>query len=193
MYLPRVRANAWDEDDICPWTSQDPTERSSKSYSPALRPMACSLMRNPVPPPANAWTYMTIASGKIGLSSKKGGLCPAHSFELVVPLGCSSIFEKPLAALTTSHQKSGNLTAIICRMEHADPQIAGPTTACHRKLELWDPGLLAQTLHCGHTDITDLDVEVGHTGIQVHHAPSSLSTVEVLPGRGPHSLAPFNL
>ena len=51
-YLPRARANTWDDDDICPGTSQAHPQRSSKSHLPTLRCMAFPLMRDLVPPPA---------------------------------------------------------------------------------------------------------------------------------------------
>ena len=55
---------------------------------------------------------------------------------------------EPLATMTTSHKKLGNLTAIIHRAEYANPQKANLTMACHWKPEPQDPRLLTQTLHC---------------------------------------------
>ena len=91
--------------------------------------------------------------------------------------------EEPLTAMTTGPQNLGNQTAIICRADYASPQKADPTIVHCRKLEPQDPWPLAQTPHCGHTDLKDLDVEPGHTGIHVHHAPSSLSTMGDLLGQ----------
>ena len=72
-------------------TSQGHLWRNSGSCSPTLRPMACPLM-----------TSITVALGKIVLSSKTAVLCPAHSFWPLILVGWSSalgslLLQQPLA------------------------------------------------------------------------------------------------
>ena len=56
---------------------------------------------------------------------------------------------------------------------HIGKPLTAMTTGCHRLGHCrepvpQDPGLPVQTLHDGHTDLSDVDVEPKHTGVLVH-------------------------
>ena len=95
--------------------------------------------------------------------------------------------------MTTGHQRPGNLTAVIHGVKYAESPEGQPYNGLPQKTGAPGSHTAGTNITLWPWDLANLDVEPGHTGIQVYHAPSGLSTVEDLPGQGPQPQTPQSM
>ena len=136
-YLPRARANARDEDNVCPGTLQGYPQRSSWVSVAYTKAHSVSPHEGSGPSTCQSWGFHDLHLREERTFLQDRWPLPISLIPTSDPIRVGHHIGEPLSTMTAVHQTSGNPTTIICRAEHANPWKDGlqwPTT------ENWGPG-----------------------------------------------------